>query len=142
VVRKCLIYLGRCYANWGVWTRRTSGDVSPLTIRNSDGSAMGFLLACRGAELERLAPYRRQGSTASLASLRLGSVARLAATGAEVQPEALEYGTTTGALRVLTAGTELVLVCKGVIQARRLLPSDNRRGVKCPLGQATDLDNP
>ena len=67
---------------------------------------------------------------------------RLGAAGAQLQPEALEYGITTGALRVLAVGTERALVGKGVIQLRRSLPRDDRRWVQLAFRQAANLDNP
>jgi len=119
-----------------------SGELTPLKIRNTDASAMGFLPTGLGAELEGLPHRRRQGSTAFLAALRLRRVTRLGAAGAQLQPEALEYGATTGALRVLAEGTERALIRERTIQPRRLLPRDDRRRVECTFWQAADLDNP
>ena len=111
-------------------------------LPGQEGIFVQGLPASVGAELEGLPATMEQRSSTFLASLRLWGMARLTATRAQPQSEALKYISTARALRVLAVGTERALIREGIIQPRRLLPRDDRRGVECALGQAASLDNP
>jgi len=102
---------------------------------------MSLLPAGVRTEFEGLPAARGQRCSTFPTSLRLDGMARLAATGAQPQPQALKYVPTAGALRVLAAGTE-ALGRESIVQPHGLLPRDDRRGVEGALGQAANLENP